>query len=241
MRRLFFLILLLALPLSHAQNLLIGTTAQNPPFNSLADQNGNFYGFDIDIMGEVCKRIQARCQFTPIIFNNLFTQLEAEKIDLAIAAIIITPYRQQDFLFSLPYLNSSALFMTKHQSNINTPKDIINKRVGTRHGTPFKELALQIYTDKITIVDVPDIPDLMDGLNNNTIDVVLMDAEAAKNWVSNNSNIYKLVGNPIPVGNGYGIMANKDQEKLISQINQALLNIEAEGTYLKIYTRYFSN
>ncbi len=60
MRHSIFLILLLLVPACHAKTLLIGTTAQNPPFSSIADQKENFYGFDIDIMGEVCRRIKSK-------------------------------------------------------------------------------------------------------------------------------------------------------------------------------------
>lgn len=241
MRRFIFLLLLLVLPLSHARPLLIGTTTQNPPFNSLADKNDHFYGFDMDIMSEICLRIHRTCQFTPMVFNQLFSALKGEKIDLAIAAIIITPSREEEFLFSLPYLSSNAQFMTISKSSISAGKDIINKRIGTRLGTPFKELAEDMYGEKVNVKNLPDIPDLLDGLNNGSLDIVLMDAEAAQNWYANNSKIYKLIGSPIPVGNGYGIMANLYAHKLLSEINQALLSIESDGTYLKIYSRYFSD
>lgn len=240
MRHFIFLILLLVMPLSDARPLLIGTTSQNPPFNSLADNRDHFFGFDIDIMSEICRRIHQTCSYTPMVFNKLFSALKAEKIDLAVAAIIITPTREEEFLFSLPYLSSNAQFMTLNKSGISSAKNLVNKRIGTRMGTPFKELAEDIYGDKIHINDLPDVPDLLDGLNNGTLDVVLMDAEAAQNWYANNSKIYKLIGSPIPVGNGYGIMANLYQHKLLSEINQALLSMESDGTYLKIYSQYFS-
>lgn len=241
MRPFIFLILLFVMPLSDARPLLIGTTSQNPPFNSLADNRDHFYGFDIDIMSEICRRIHQTCTYTPMVFNKLFSALKAEKIDLAVAAIIITPTREEEFLFSLPYLSSNAQFMALNKSAISSVKELVNKRIGTRIGTPFKELAEDMYGDKIHINDVPDVPNLLDGLNNGTLDVVLMDAEAAQNWYANNSKIYKLIGSPIPVGNGYGIMANLYQHKLLSEINQALLGMESDGTYLKIYSQYFSD
>lgn len=241
MRQLVFLILLLVLPLTYAKELIIGTTAQNPPFNSIADQNDHFYGFDIDVMGEICLQLKMECKFKPILFNNLFTAIAANKIDLAIAAIIITPYRQQQFLFSLPYLESNAQFLTKRESKLNNPLGIENKTIGTRLGTPFADLAREVYKNKINIIEYPDIAELLNGLNNNKVDAVLMDAEAAKNWVSNNSDLYKLIGTQMPIGNGYGIMANPTETQLITQINQILLNMEADGAYLKIYSRYFTN
>ena len=239
MKRPLFFILLLVLPLSYAKTLLIGTTSQNPPFSSLADQNNHFYGFDIDMMGEVCKRIKLSCKFTPFIFNDLFTALKARKIDLAIAAIIITTDRQQEFLFSLPYLRSKAQFITKLQSKINQPDDIKNKKTGVRRGTPFKTLALKLYNHQINVTEYPEMASLFEGLNNDTVDVVLTNAEAAKYWFASNSNVYKLIGTPILTGAGYGILANKDQDELIEQINHALITMQTDGTYLKIYTRYF--
>lgn len=241
MRRMLFLSLILILPLAHAKPLLIGTTSQNPPFNSLADQKDHFYGFDIDIMGEICRRIKTPCKFTPLEFNNLFTALSANEIDLAIAAIIITPQRQEQYLFSLPYLESSAQFMVAQESNLTNPNHLENKNIGTRLGTPFGDIARKIYKNQIHITEFRDIGELLDGLNDDDIDAVLMDTEAARNWYANNNSLYKLLGAPIPVGRGYGIMANKDRSQLIEQINQALLNLEADGTYLKIYNHYFSD
>jgi len=241
MRKRVFLVLLLVFSWAHAKELLIGTTSQNPPFNSIADNRSHFYGFDIDILGEICRRLKVECKFKPVLFNDLFTAVAANKIDLAIAAIIITPYRQQQFLFSLPYLESNAQFLAKQNSQLTSPESIENKIVGTRLGTPFADFAREIYKNKITIIEYPDIAELLNGLNNDKVDAILMDAEAAKNWVSNNSDLYKLIGTQMPIGNGYGIMANPNQTQLVAQINQALLSMEADGTYIKIYSRYFIN
>jgi arginine transport system substrate-binding protein len=243
MKRLVLLILFVTFNLSpsQAKPLLIGTTTQNPPFSSIADQKNDFYGFDIDLMGAICNRIQQQCQFQPTVFNKLFTNLASRKIDLAIAAIIMTKDREQHFLFSLPYLESTALFMTRKESTINEPNDIINKKIGVRLGTPFRELAVSLYEKKITLVDFPVMSELLSGLNNDQVDAVLINSEAAKYWVLNNNSLYKLIGNPISIGGGYGIMANPDQTKLMFEINRALLNIEADGTYLNIYTRYFGD
>lgn len=53
------------------------------------------------------------------------------------------------------------------------------------------------------------------------------------------SNLFKLVGKAIRSGDGYGIMANKNNADLITQINKALLQMENDGTYLRISNTYF--
>lgn len=241
MTKLLFLVLFLVVPLSFAKTLTIGTTTQNPPFSSLADQKDHFYGFDIDIMGAICQRLKLQCQLTPLVFNDLFTALATHKIDLAIGAIVITESEEKQFLFSLPYLESNAQFITKQLSSIKKSQDILNKKVGVRRGTPFKNLALTLYHNQITIREFAEIDDLLNALSTDAIDVILTNAAAAKYWYSNNSNNYKLIGSQIPTGHGYGIMANLDQGKLIADINATLLKMEADGTYLDIFTRYFDN
>ena len=49
MKKLVFLLALVAFQCSFALTLTIGTAPQNPPFGDIADQQGNFFGFDIDI------------------------------------------------------------------------------------------------------------------------------------------------------------------------------------------------
>ncbi len=239
MKALLLLISLFIAPCSFAKTYLVGTSSDNPPFGTIASQHDIFFGFDIDMMTEICKRIKIDCKFKSHLFNDLFGNLKAGKIDLAIAAIIITPDRQENFLFSLPYLQSDARFITLHQSPIKQPSDIGGKTVGTRLGTPFKDLAIELYKNKITLIDYSTIPIMLDALSHNKVDIILMGDEPAKFWNVNNTGVYKLIGSKIPIGKGYGIMANKGQDALMKRINQALLNMEEDGTYLQIYTRYF--
>ncbi|HAT9019967.1 TPA: transporter substrate-binding domain-containing protein, partial [Legionella pneumophila subsp. pneumophila] len=46
-------------------------------------------------------------------------------------------------------------------------------------------------------------------------------------------------GKKISIGEGYSIMANPDQFVLIKKINKILLEMEADGTYLRLYSEYF--
>ncbi|MCW8485108.1 transporter substrate-binding domain-containing protein [Fluoribacter dumoffii] len=142
--RLFFVLLMLLTAELRAQSLTIGIVAYDPPFSMSADQN-HFFGFDIELMTELCKQIKAQCQFKPMLFNTLFTDLNAGKIDLAIAAITITKERQQAFLFSLPYLASEARFVTTKNNSIKALKNLNNKTIGIIKGSLFKQLITQDF------------------------------------------------------------------------------------------------
>ncbi|STX83936.1 arginine transport system substrate-binding protein [Legionella donaldsonii] len=235
--RLFFVLLMLLTAELRAQSLTIGIVAYDPPFSMSADQN-HFFGFDIELMTELCKQIKAQCQFKPMLFNTLFTDLNAGKIDLAIAAITITKERQQAFLFSLPYLASEARFVTTKNNSIKALKNLNNKTIGIIKGSLFKQLITQDFKTN-SIKEYPSTNQLITALNQHEVDALLVDDFSADYWIANNNTLFKGLGKPFPVGIGYGIMAKMNALALINQINKALKHLENNGVYLSLYQKYF--
>lgn len=240
MRFLILLLTLLIFTITKAQPLRVGTIPYNPPFEIEADKAGHFFGFDVDIMDEICNRLQADCHFIPLKFENIFSELAAGHIDLGLAAISIVESREQNFLFSLPYMASSGQFLTKSTSPISSLDDIQGKKIGLTEGTIFKAIVLTSFGKQARIYEYPTLQAVLQALSNNKVDVIIDDEEAAKNWVATNNKLFKLVGEGIPIGVGYGIMANKKDQDLINRVNKALLEMEEDGHYLKIYNRYFA-
>jgi ABC-type amino acid transport substrate-binding protein len=240
MKRIILMIMaLMILPRTYAQTLIIATTTDNPPFSSIADQHNHFYGFDIEIIDEICKRMKAQCQYSSLVFNNLLLAINNKQIDLAIAANIITPNQQQKYLFSLPYMASHVQFITNINSAQNSPDDLKNKRIGVLQGSAFGDLVMDLYKNQITVIEYPHVSNLFLSLDKNVIDAVLLNKDSAQYWYANNGNQYKLISPPITFGSGYGIMAKLGEESLIEKVNDALLSMESDGTYLKIYSHYF--
>lgn len=242
--RLLLLSILMMGPALPVHALVIGTTANYPPFASQADQNHHFVGFEVDIMQAICQRIELPCTFKAVIVSTIPEELMTKKIDLAVAGIIIPSTPEPGFIFSLPYLASDTQFIALKESKINMPADMKGKSVGVRRGTTmggnlFRHFIEKIYGENIRIQDYATLNDLMTGLNNKQIDAAFINSAGANYWLMNGSGIYKLIGSRIPIGNGYSVMANLGQEELIKKINQALLSMMADGSYLAIYSRYF--
>lgn len=240
--RLFLIILtFLVNNIVFGQAITIGTLNYDPPFGMAADQQGHFYGFEIDLMMTICKNAKLECQFKGMDFTDLFTELLARRIDLSLGAISITQDRRQNFLFSLPYLESSGQFMAKKSSSMTNLDSIRSQRVGIESGTLFKSFIQQRFGNQVSVTEFKNQQDLLNALGDDKVDLVLVDTGTAQYWVVNNSRTFKTVGPKFTVGTGYGIMANTNQTLLINRINNALLQIQNDGTYLKLYNRYFSN
>lgn len=239
MIRFLIVTIMFIFPLMQAQALIIGVMPNNPPLSSLIDEKNHFSGFEIDLMEGICQRIELPCQFTAVIMKQIQFDLMAQKIDLAIATYIISDKPPTGFIFSLPYLESNAEFIVNNDSRIITITDMQHKTIGVRHGTLFDDLLHKLYGDNVTITKYFTVDELIAALDNKDIDAALTDAVAADYWMTNSDNQYRIIGHDIPIGNGYGILANVGQEALIGKINQALQSMMIDGSYAKIYSTYF--
>ncbi len=238
-RLLILLLILFALPITHAATIQIGVRRYYPPFELLIAQK-EVSGFEVDLITEVCKRMRVTCSFKPLLLDELFKAVQAKKISLAIGAIVITEERQASFLFSLPYLASKGQFITQRSNNINSIPEICKKRIGVVEGSIYKVTAVRLCSGIPQIIGFPQALDAYKAMENGYIDALITDEKSARYWDVNNENLYKLVGSSIPEGMGYGIMANRDDTGLINNVNKALVSMENDGTYLKIYKLYFS-
>lgn len=222
---------------TYALSLTIGTISYNPPFASLSEKN-EFYGFEIELMKEICKRLNAKCIFKEVKFFQIPEMLQTNQIDVAVAAIVITPDRQQKFLFSLPYKKSYLQYVALANSNAKTFQDLTNTTLGIYSGSPAEELAAKHFNKNIQLKYFDDCMEMLAALENNSVDAVLTGYPQAVYWVSNDTAI-KLVDKQFDIGSGYGIMTKLGNDDLMKQINKAILDIEADGTYVNLYEGSF--
>lgn len=230
----------LAFSLSHAKTLIVGLPEFNPPF-VMSSGSGEYIGFDADIINEVCRRISVKCSFKTLAYGLVFNTVKNGEADVAIGSITISLSRDEEFLFSLPYLQSFGQFIVKNKSNIKTPEDLPGKRFGTPSNSVYQNMLTYKYGTKIQISTYESQAQMMAALYNGDVDVLLLDKATADYWYANSDNLYRLVGKQIPYGYGYGIIAAKGSEDLIAKINTALLSMQRDGTYLRIYATYFSS
>ncbi len=239
MRLLLACLLSMLAPASlYAEQITIGTSAYDPPFEMAADTKGNFFGFEIDIMNQICKRIQVTCQYKPFTFVNLLRATQAGEVDLAISGISITKQRQAFYLFSVPYLASKAQLLSQSTAAFNGRNNNDRLRIGVEAGTLFKRLAETKFS-RYKLIEYKTQNEMLEAIVNDDIDLIILDAVSAKYWVVNNEGLFKLVGDAMPLGIGYGIMANASKAALIDRVNQAIVSMQNDGTYLAIYKQYF--
>jgi polar amino acid transport system substrate-binding protein len=81
-------------PQAQAQETLrIGPECTCFPFN-FRDSDGELKGYDIDVAGEIAKRLNAKTEYSCLKFGGLIPALLAGRFDLIAASLSITPQRK---------------------------------------------------------------------------------------------------------------------------------------------------
>jgi polar amino acid transport system substrate-binding protein len=88
-----------------ARELVVGTK-EAPPF-AMKDEQGNWSGISIDLWRQIADRLKLRYRFVDVVsVASLLENLEFGNFDVAVAAITVTPARQQLVDFSVPYFHT---------------------------------------------------------------------------------------------------------------------------------------
>lgn len=116
--------------------IIVGTSADYPPYESV-DKDGNFVGFDMDMIREIGKRMGQKVEIKDMAFDGLIAALQAGKIDVIVAAMQATPERDKMIDFSMNYHEMKDAFLVKADSKITmkSPMDAAGHTIAVQTGT----------------------------------------------------------------------------------------------------------
>ena len=145
--------------------LRIGMTGDYLPFTYLDKATAKFRGFDVDMAETLGKALGVRVEYVQTAWPRLMQDFDADKFDIAMGGISITPDRQQHGIFSAPVMRDGKTPIARcaDKSKYETIADI--DKPGTRvivnpGGTNerfaranFKSAEIKTYADNVTIFD----------------------------------------------------------------------------------------
>lgn len=237
--RSFVFALLLLTAFAFSKTITVGTSADFPPFEYI--ENGQFVGFDMDLMREIAKIAGFELKFVDMSFDSLIPALRAGQIDVAAAAMTITEERKQVVDFSIPYWTADQSVIVKADSNLTITVLFGKYRIGVQTGTTGdlwctdELVAKGILPEKNLKRYDTFILALSDLLNGN-IDAIVLDSPVANRFAA--TKPVKVVG-IIVTGEQYGIAVKKGNRELLNAINNALKQIIESGKMNELIDKYF--
>ena len=162
--------------------LVVGTSADYEPFEYI-DEDGNYTGFDIELMEEIAGRMDVELEWQDIAFDGLIGSLQNDKIDAIIAAMSATEEREEQVDFTDPYFISGDAVLVAADSDITLEDktDIAGHTVGVQTGTIQESWIDENVGAEISRYERAEqaIMDLQSG----RIEMVAMDLSAANSFV----------------------------------------------------------
>ncbi|MFV2092067.1 MAG: lysine/arginine/ornithine ABC transporter substrate-binding protein [Hyphomicrobiales bacterium] len=222
----------------------VATEGAYPPFNSF-DSNKNLIGFDIDITAALCAKIKVDCPIVAQDWDGIIPGLLANKYDAIIASMSITPERKKKVAFTKKYYQSPPRFVAaaKMKMTDTSPAALKGKTIGVQSATTHANYIEKFYKDsKVKSYGTQDDANL--DLAAGRLDIILADSLVLLEWMkTDDGKGFEFVGPKIDdksvFGEGEGIAVRKEDAHLRDLLDQAILDIIADGTYAKINAKYF--
>lgn len=227
---------------SKKEELTVGIMGTYAPYNYL-DKDKQYTGFDVDIAKEVAKRLDKKAKFVAQDFSGLIPGLQKGKFDMLVSQVTITDDRKKQVDFTEPYITNEVKAIVKEDNTtIKSAEDFKGKTIGVGLGTNDEaylrnDLMKKVGEFKINTYD--DVITTLKDLNVGRIDATINNVFALKPVVEENGYKIKAVGEALKSDKA-GIAVKKGQTELVDQLNKALNDMEKDGTYTKIYKKWFN-
>lgn len=219
-----------------AETLRVGSETVYPPFEFLDSNSGKYVGFDIDLIDEVAKRAGFEPQILSMGLDGLIPALMSGSIDVAVSALTITPERAAKVDFTKPYYESGLSIMArKDDASIKGVKGLENKVLCAEIGSSGSVFMSKIKGAKIRTFNSAGEAFLQGPRGHRQRQArqrVLPDSKASANL-----NLREVPG--VLKAENYGFAIRKGDDKLRARLDKALDEIRADGTYDKIYAKWF--
>jgi arginine/lysine/histidine/glutamine transport system substrate-binding/permease protein len=219
------------------KTLRVATEPAFPPFE-FQGKGGELEGFSIDLMRGVAAAADFQVDFQSLPFDGIIPALQAKTIDAAISSITITQDRAKAVGFSHPYFKAGLAIATLANGNITSFDNLQNKKIAVQIGTTGAEKAKSVIGAQVRSFD--SAPLALQELVNGNVDAVINDAPVTL-YAINTGNLQGIkVIQQLLTEEFYGIATAKNSPYL-SLINQGLTKVLENGTYLKIYQKWFQS
>ena len=229
---------------SSAKTFTVGFDAEFPPYGYRAD-NGEYVGFDLDLAQEVCTRKGWELVKQPIDWDAKDMELSSGAIDCIWNGFTING-RENDYTWSVPYVDNSQVIVVAANSGIQTKADLAGKIVAVQKDSSAlaalndeenkENIALRDSFEKL--IEYADYNTAFMDLEQGAVNAVAIDIGVAQYQISQRAEgAYVMLSEQL-ASEQYGIGFLKGNEALRDEVQAVLDEMVKDGTFMKIAEKY---
>ncbi len=218
----------------------VGFDAEFPPYGYM-DENGEYVGFDLELAQEVCNRRGWELVKQPIDWDAKDMELSSGSIDCIWNGFTING-RENEYTFSVPYVDNSQVYVVKADSGITSSADMAGKVVGVQADSSALAALEEEENADLTasFAELSQFADYNTGFMNleaGAIDVLAMDVGVANYEIAQRGEGFVILDEQLS-SEQYGIGFLLGNDALKNQVEETLMEMVEDGTFMSIAQKY---
>lgn len=221
--------------------LVMATNAAFPPYEY--KDGDNFAGIDVEIAEKIAEKLGMTLEIKDVEFGSIVGGVQTGKFDMGMAGMTVTEERLKSVNFSTSYATGIQVVIVAEDSAITSLDDL--KSDGSMKFGVQQDTTGDIYASDTVdkggygeenVIRYKTGADAVQALKTGKVDAVIIDNEPAKSFVKVNEGL-KILDAEWAVED-YAIAIAKENTELITAVNNALAELEADGTLGDIIAKY---
>lgn len=210
--------------------IILATNPEFAPFEFLTVENGKdkIVGADIMLAEEIAKDLGVKLDVRSLDFDGLIADLNAGNVDMVIAGMNPTPSRSKNVAFSDLYYEGVPQVFLINKNNadkIKTKEDLKGLKIGAQKGSVQEDVVTNELKDSV-LHAIPNIPNLIQELKNNTIDALVLEKPIAEEVFKKQSSDLLIAPFEVNVDySGYAVAIKKGNEDLVEAVNKTIKKV----------------
>lgn len=225
------------------KTLVVGFDAEYPPYGYM-DENGEYTGFDLELAQAVCDLEGWELEKKPISWDSKDQELEAGSIDCIWNGFTMNG-REDDYTFSVPYVDNSQVIVVAEDSGIETLEDLAGKTVGVQAASAALELLQseeeggqkELADTFGSLNEFADYNTAFTELQAGALDALAIDVGVAKYQLNSRGEGFTMLDETLNTEQ-YAIGFKKGNEELRDIVNEDLQKLTDDGTVAELAEKY---
>lgn len=222
----------------------VGFDAEYPPYG-YKDESGEYTGFDLELAQEVCDRNGWTLVKQPIDWDSKDMELNTGAIDCIWNGFTMTG-REDDYTFSVPYVDNSIVFVVMNDSDIKSKEDLAGKVVVTQADSSAltaltseedNDENLALAASFADLQQVADYNTAFMNLESGAVDAIAVDIGVAQYQLASRGDTFRKLDEPLSTEQ-YGIGFKKGNEALRDEVQNTIFEMYKDGTFDQIAAKY---
>lgn len=220
----------------------IGYTLYEPM--NYEDENGNLIGFDTDLAKAVFDKLGYKVVFKIIDWNNKYIDLNTGSVDClwngftANSADDDGVQRSEKVDFSYNYMLNAQAVVVKTDSSITSASDLVGKTGYAENGSAGEAYANELLGDSGSVSTATKQTDAILQVKTGAAEYAVVDYQLAKSIVGKGDFANLKMIDSLKSESEYYAIGFKKGSDLTAKVNQALVELAADGTIREIAERY---